>query len=104
VTITTGLILLWVLIATVADMHFKAARSWDDPSFWIGVVLYAFTGGLALLTFKRVDFGSVVVIWIATSLLLGILVSVLWYRERFTCARALALLATIIAMALAGNE
>lgn len=100
-TATLALIVVWVAIACMGDVCFKAARSWTDPNFIWGLTLYICTGGIAVLTFRRADFGSVAIIWIATSLLLSLATSVFYYHEHLSLARIVAAVLTLLAVILA---
>ncbi len=102
--LTILLIFIWVGIACIADVFFKNTSGFADIKFFCGLVLYAATAGIAVITFKRIEFGALIILWMAVSLLVGILISVFYYHEKFTYTTATALILTFIVMALIGKN
>src|ERR1041385_7646387 len=79
------LVIAWVGVACLGDVFFKNAKTFCDPNFLFGLFCYGITSSLAVLTFRRAEFASVAILWIAISLLLSLLVSEIGrasWRER----------------------
>src|SRR5208337_3878295 len=99
---TIFLILLWVTIAVIGDMVFKGAALWSGR-FWLGMLLYASTAFLAIPVLNAKQFGWVVVMWVASSLVISILTSIFYLGEPLTARRTLACLLILGAVILEGN-
>lgn len=95
---TASLILGWVVLATYADMLFKGAKTWDSQRFMAGVACYAACGAFALATFKRQQWGWIILMWNICSIALSMLISVLQFNEPFTMRRAIAMALIITAI------
>ena len=102
--LTIFLVLAWVCIACVADVLFKNASGFGDVKFLYGLALYAATAFVAVIAFRRLEFGSMIILWLALSLLVGLLISVFYYHEKFTPTRATAAVLTMIVVVLIGNK
>lgn len=95
------LVILWVVLASIADIRFKAANGHFTLDFWIGLACYASTALLALWTFNRQTWGWIVLLWNCVSLGLCMLLSVVLYHEPFTTRRLIASLLLLGAILLA---
>ena len=102
--LTISLTFAWVCIAGLADVLFKNASGFSDIKFVCGLILYATTAILAVLTFKRIEFGSLIILWITLSLLVGLMISVFYYHEKFTLTTAIAAFLTVIVIVLIGRN
>ncbi len=88
--ITLALVIGWVVLATYADTLFKSATSWRGTEFILGVTCYAACGVFALATFRRQQWGWVILVWNICSLAISMGLSVLIFHEPFTARRAIA--------------
>ena len=102
--LTIFLIFLWVCIACLAGVFFKNASGLGDVKFLYGFLLYCVTAVLALFTFRRIEFGSMTILWVAMSLLLGLLISVFYYHEKFTLVTGISAFLTLIVIVLIGGK
>jgi len=93
-------VLLWVALATYADTCFKAASSIATADFVVGAVCYFLTSFLAIAAFHRQQWGWIFIVWNCVSLALGMLLSVVLFREPFTLKRAVSSLFVFLAILL----
>lgn len=89
-SVTLLLIVLWVAIATYGDTLFKRAAGLFTPAFAAGFCCYAAASFFALATFRRQQWGWIIIFWNSISLGLSLALSVWLYREPFTVRRAIA--------------
>lgn len=94
-------VLVWVGLATYADICFKAATSIITADFFLGALCYFLTSFLAIIAFHRQQWGWIFIIWNCFSLGLGMLLSVALFREPFTLKRAAASVFVLLAILLA---
>ena len=95
------LVLLWVGIATFADICFKGAGRFDTWRFGAGFLCYASTSFIAVATFNRQQWGWIVIVWNCLSLGISMYLSVTMFHERFSVRRAVASVLVLAAMFLA---
>jgi hypothetical protein len=95
-----AVVFLWVALATFADIRFKAASSIFTGDFILGALCYLATSFLAIVAFHRQQWGWLFIIWNCFSLGLGLLLSVVLFREPFTFRRAAASLFVFLAILL----
>ena len=79
-----AVVLLLVALATYGDLRFKAAAGVIGANFFVGLACYMLTGFLALVAFNRQQWGWVFIVWNCVSLGLGMVLSVVLFREPFT--------------------
>jgi multidrug transporter EmrE-like cation transporter len=92
------LVLAWVGLATYADTCFKKAPKVDSLKFFTGMACYAATSFFAIATFKRQQWGWILITWNCTSLLVSMILSVVLFDEPFTKRRMIATILTLIAI------
>jgi len=95
------LIFVWVALATYADTCFKACERLTGWRFLIGTSCYASCAFLAVATFRRQQWGWIVIVWNCVSLAVSMFLSVALYREPFTFRRIVASLLVLAAIFLA---
>jgi hypothetical protein len=100
VVVSLAIVFVWVALATYADICFKAAAGAFGADFFLGLLCYTLTGFLALAAFNRQQWGWVFILWNCVSLVLGMVLSVVLFREPFTIKRAAASFFVLIAILL----
>jgi hypothetical protein len=95
------LVLVWVAVATYADMQFKAATGVLSPEFARGIIGYGASGFVALAAFKQQSWGWIFIAWNCLSLAAGLTLAVAIYQEPMTWRRMSAAILLVAAMLLA---
>lgn len=93
-------ILLWVAIATYADILFKSAPSLDSARFVAAAFCYASTSFLAFYMFKLRQWGWICLLWSSAALGLSLFLSVVMFHEPFSLRRRVAAACIITAILL----
>jgi hypothetical protein len=93
-------IFLWVVLATCADILFKAAATFAGADFLVGLLCYVLTAFLAVIAFHRQLWGWVILVSNCLFLVLAMIISVVLFREPFTVKRAAASLFVLLAILL----
>ena len=95
------LLIGWVVFSIVGDFHLKKAANqhfWIiSPSFIYGLIIYASCSILAVISFKRMEFGTLAIVWSALSLAISVLSSVVVFDEPLTIRRSIALFLVLLA-------
>jgi len=86
--IVAGILILWVIAAALGDMLFKQCL-WFDWKFFTGCALYMACPFFAVYCFHRCDFGVFVLLWNAASVLVGVAIALMVFREAVTLPRVL---------------
>lgn len=95
-------VIVWVGIATCGDLWLKQTRGFGTWRFAAGTVAYALCAVMAVVTFRRAQWGWVLLAWNCLSLAVGMWMSVAMFHERFTLKRAIA--AVLLAAAIVISE
>jgi hypothetical protein len=96
-----ALVLAWVVVATYADMQFKAAPEIMSSEFARGIAGYGASGFIAIAAFKQQSWGWIFIAWNCLSLTLGLVLAIAVYHEPMTWRRASASVLLIAAILLA---
>jgi multidrug transporter EmrE-like cation transporter len=92
-------LLVWMLLSYGADVLFKTSvgpksQPWMIP---VGCVSYGSCGFLAVWSYKRLPFYTLAAFWSAASLLVGLFIATIYFRETLTPLRIAMGLAALLA-------
>ncbi|MBI2065325.1 MAG: hypothetical protein HYT62_04735 [Candidatus Yanofskybacteria bacterium] len=101
-----GLILIVgaVSLSVVADIVLKKSEFRDFKLIALGFLLYGLEAIPVALAFQKINFGPVFIIWSAISVILGLIVASLLFKESFTSYKILALVFALTAIYLSSKE
>jgi multidrug transporter EmrE-like cation transporter len=86
-----AVVVIWCGMAITADLFIKKGH------WMIGFLLYGLCVIPAIVTFKKQEFGWVTVAWAAISVVAGLTVSLLYFKEPLTVRRFAAAVLAIVA-------
>lgn len=92
------LITIGVILSTIGDVFLKKSHLNNWWFFGAGILFYALGVVPVAVVFKKIDFGSVFLIWEAITVIIALLVANLYFNETFTVYKALALLFALCAL------
>jgi multidrug transporter EmrE-like cation transporter len=93
------LVTLGVLFSTLGDVFLKKGQ-FGNFSFFLGIFLYAVGAVFVFFVFKRIEFGSVFLIWEAVTIVVAMSIASFYFKEDFTIYRTLALIFAMTSLVL----
>ncbi len=94
----TAIIAFGVALTVIADIFLKK-YGWGDWRYVaLGALLYAAVAVPVAIAFHYTDFGKLFIVWEAASVLLGLAVASVYYKEPFTAYRAAACVLALAAL------
>ena len=80
------------------DVFLKKSQLTNHWYLVLGILLYACGVIPVAIIFKRMDFGSVFLVWEALTVILAMFIATLYFKESFTLYKGLALLFALVAL------
>lgn len=87
-----------VIFTLAGDIFLKKSQMTNYWFFGLGLLLYAAGVIPVAIAFKRIDFGSVFLIWEVATVVLALIFASLYFKEPFTTYKGLALLFAVCAL------
>lgn len=85
------LILSGVAVSMLGDVYLKKSEVYNYKLLILGTLLYAFGAIPVAFAFKKIDFGSVFLIWEATTVISALVIASLVFKEHFSVYKCIAL-------------
>ncbi len=92
------LITIGVISSTIGDVFLKKSHLDNWWFFGLGIFFYALGVIPVAVVFKKIEFGSVFLIWEAVTVIVALLVASLYFKESFTLYKGFALLFALFAL------
>jgi multidrug transporter EmrE-like cation transporter len=89
---STLLIVCGVAFSMVGDVFLKKSHMNNYKLFALGIFFYALGAVPVAFAFKKIEFGSVFLIWEAVTVIAALSIASLVFKESFTMYKAIALL------------
>jgi multidrug transporter EmrE-like cation transporter len=89
---TLPYIVVGVIFTMAGDVFLKKSHMSDYRYLTLGLILYTCGVIPVAIVFKKIDFGSVFLIWEALTVILALVIANLYFKEPFTTYKGLALL------------
>ena len=99
------IIISWVIFSIWGDYHLKlAAKDFTWYHYLLGLWTYATCSIFTVYSFRRMDFGTMAIIWSASSLAISVISSVIVFGEPLTQRRIIAFVLVTLAVIVMGKE
>lgn len=85
------LIVAGVALSMVGDVFLKKSHTENYKLFAAGVFFYALGALPVAFAFKKIEFGSVFLIWEAATIILALAIAALYFKEDFSVYKLIAL-------------
>lgn len=93
---------VWIAVGVVftmaGDVFLKKSQLYNYKYFALGLLLYACGVIPVAIVFRKIDFGSVFLIWEALTIILAMAIASFYFKEDFTLYKGLALLFALAAL------
>lgn len=85
-------------LTIIGDVFLKKSQMQNYEFLALGLLFYACGVIPVAIIFKRMEFGTVFLVWEAVTVLVAMIVASWYFKEAFTMSKALALLFAIMAL------
>jgi multidrug transporter EmrE-like cation transporter len=88
-------------LAMVGDVFVKNSNFKNRRDLYLGSLFYSIVAIPVALSFHYFEFGILFLVWEALTIMLGVLLGSLYFKEKFTLSKCIALLLALGALVLA---
>ena len=93
-----AIIIVGVIFSIAGDVFLKQSNFSNHKYLLVGMFLYALAGIPVALVFKKLEFGTVFLVWQAVNLVGVMTIAYFIYHEAFTFNKTMALVFTLVAL------